>query len=118
MIDLDSIEVCHDCREPLMLLELARDVGQTFKATAIMRELAERSSVPAAVTFYLVDGSNDISRFRVRSVSPPGDHEYVVTPAQYARWLQSLRDRHTCQPRPADNLNGRNIMRSLLTYSR
>jgi len=69
MIDLDAIEVCHDCREPLMLLELARDVGQSFKATAIMRELAERSHVPAALVFYRFDGSNDIARFRVRSTA-------------------------------------------------
>ena len=96
MIDLDAIEVCHDCRQPLMLLELARDVGQPFKATTILRELALRSQVPAALCFYTVDGSNDIARFRLRSVEPPRADEHIATPAQYARWLLSLRTRHCC----------------------
>lgn len=96
MIDLDAVEVCHDCRQPLMLLELARDVGQAYKATTILRELALRADVPAALVYYLVDGSNDIARFRMRSVEPPHEREHLVTPAQYARWLQSLRDRHLC----------------------
>lgn len=96
MIDLDAIEVCHDCRQPLMLLELARDIGQPYKATTILRELALRANAPAALCFYTVDGSHDIARFRIRSVQPPNPHEHIVTPVQYARWLHSLRTRHSC----------------------
>ena len=29
-IDLDAIEYCHFCKEPLALIELAQDVGQSY----------------------------------------------------------------------------------------
>jgi hypothetical protein len=97
-IDLDAIEACDDCYEPLALLELARDVGQSHKSTAIMARLARRARVPAGLVFYKPSDDGDIVRFRVRSAWPRGDREFLMTPAMYARWLQSQRTRHQCRP--------------------
>src|SRR5205823_1287211 len=96
-IDLDAIEACDGCYEPLALLELARDIGQSHKATSIMARLAERAEIPAGLVFYAVDELGEIVRFRVRAAWPRGEREHVMTPAAYARWLQSLRRRHTCE---------------------
>ena len=35
MIDVDSVEVCPHCTEPLAFIEHAKDVGQKFKTTTI-----------------------------------------------------------------------------------
>lgn len=102
-IDVDSIEVCQACSRPLMLLEVARDVGQTFKPTTILVELARRSDVPAALVFYLAGPDGDIARFRVRQLAPNRTRELVLYPREYAAWLQSLRERHTCTPAPTKN---------------
>lgn len=96
-VDIDAVEVCDGCYEPLALLELARDVGQAHKPTTIMARLAQRANIPAGLVFYLpaADGS-DIIRFRVRASAPQPGREHVMAPAAYARWLQSLRRRHEC----------------------
>lgn len=51
MIDVDYLEVCKYCKEPLFLAEVARDVGQDFKATTIIRRLAARANLPAFLIF-------------------------------------------------------------------
>lgn len=43
-IDLDGLEVCHRCRESLLLYEVTRNGD---KATSILRRLAVRAQVPA-----------------------------------------------------------------------
>lgn len=42
MIDVDSVEVCPDCYEPLALLETCYDKGQKYKATTLVKTLSER----------------------------------------------------------------------------
>lgn len=96
-IDLDGIEVCQTCYQPLCLIELAQDIGQAFKQTKIMVELAKRADVRAMLVFYRNDGSGDIARFRLRQVWPPDNQEYIWTPKQYADWLVHLRTIHTCE---------------------
>lgn len=96
-IDLDAIEYCAKCREPLLLGELARDVGQAFKATRVLRRLAKRANRPAVLVFYRVGDTGDIERFRVRMVYPDYEqHERTMDPAEYAAWLWSFREAHRC----------------------
>jgi hypothetical protein len=102
-IDVDAVEACGDCSRPLALFELARDVGQAWKATTIVAELARLANVPAYLVLYRVAG-DDIARFRTRQVAPRRSRELELAPAEYAAWLQSLRERHTCAaavPTPA-----------------
>ena len=55
-IDLDAIEYCAQCKEPLALLELAQDVGQGWKATTVLRKLARKARLPAYLVFWKKEG--------------------------------------------------------------
>ena len=73
MIDMDYLEFCDHCRKPLILGELAMDIGQPFKATTILRSLAGTTKIPAILIFYkeepiisavkLITGKDEIQEF-------------------------------------------------------
>lgn len=67
-LDIDWVEFCHICSEPLALIELAIDVGQ-WKPTTVTRKLAERADLPAFCILYQDDGE-DITGARVRRIRP------------------------------------------------
>ncbi|RLC87699.1 MAG: hypothetical protein DRJ03_05335 [Chloroflexi bacterium] len=94
-IDLDAVEYCARCKEPLALLELAQDVGQTSKTTTVLRKLARRSNLPAYLVFWKKEGDS-ISQFRIRQVWPNWGEEQTMSPEEYEGWLLSLRSGHRC----------------------
>jgi len=96
MIDIDSVEYCSTCFEPLALLELARDVGQSHKPHIVTKKLAEKAGLPAYVVFYKVNEKGEIIQFRVRQVAPIEGQEQVMTPQQYANFLRKLHQKHSC----------------------
>lgn len=99
-IDLDCIEYCADCKHPLVLIELARDVGQSYKATTVMRNLASKAGLPAYLVFYRVSNGDlgPIDLFRVKQVSPTFDQEQrKMTPDEYSQFLRSFRGQHQCR---------------------
>jgi hypothetical protein len=51
-LDIDSVEVCRFCYEPLAIIETAYYKGHTNKATTLTKEIAKRCSVPAYLLFY------------------------------------------------------------------
>jgi hypothetical protein len=107
MIDLDGLEYCNRCRECVGVIEVARDVGQAFKASSVTSKLAHRLGVPGLLTFYRIsdhqvsDGNGehlpDIDAFRVRIVAPVQSPEREITPEQYARWISAMHRRCPCQ---------------------
>lgn len=108
-IDVDACEYCSRCREPLALIETARDVGQAFKATSVLRALAMRSGVPALLVLYSVDPHGSVTQFRVRSVAPRQGALKVLTPDQFADGLRRLRRRHVCSQRQAAEERGHQL---------
>lgn len=96
-IDIDSVEYCHRCKQPLVLIELAKDIGQRNKATTVLQRLAAMANLPAYLVFYLAaeDGSG-VVRLRVRQVWPAYGEEVMMTPEEYERWLWGFRLAHTC----------------------
>lgn len=96
MIDLDAIETCKQCKQPLALIELARDVGQLHKTTTITRKLAEMANIPAYLVFYKIDIAETITSFRVSQVSPIKGVERIMTPGEYEKFLLELRTPHAC----------------------
>lgn len=52
MVDIDSVEVCPRCYEPLAMIETAYYRGHFNKATTLTREIAKRCNVPAYMVFY------------------------------------------------------------------
>lgn len=52
MIDMDYLECCRYCKETLLIGELAKDVGQSFKPTTILMNLAKKARLPGILIFY------------------------------------------------------------------
>ena len=52
MLDIDAVEICKFCYEPLAMIETAYYKGHTNKATAVTKEIAKRCNVPAYMLFY------------------------------------------------------------------
>jgi hypothetical protein len=94
-IDLDYVGYCHTCREPLFVMELARYVGQTHKATTVTRKIADRLDVPALLVFYEKEG-DAIVRFRVQRVAPRWSDTYTVEPRGLEEWIRRQHDQHIC----------------------
>ncbi len=95
-IDLDCLQYCwvKECGLVLHLIELAQDVGQSFKATTVLRQLAKQSGIGASLVFYRVEGDG-ISSFRKQALYPEWGQMETLTPEEFTKWLLALR---TCHP--------------------
>lgn len=106
MIDLDAslyVEYDDKTKEPLALIETARDVGQVWKPSIVTQRLAQRCvpTLPAFVVLYRKSNERnpadaeafDIAGFRVRRIHPTEQKFWTeLTPAQWAEKLVTLRD--------------------------
>lgn len=102
MIDLDVclyVEYDDATKDPVMLAEVARDIGQEWKTATVTQRLAERANIPAFTVLYtLANHSNpsderwsDIYEFRVRMIYPyKGQWERMI-PRQWAEKLLQIR---------------------------
>jgi hypothetical protein len=88
MIDVDSVEVCPQCMQPLAFIELAKDVGQNFKAYTLTKKLADKFSVPGFVLFYRLNVKEEITNFRVKRISP--EVRMVKNSIKPDEWLEFI----------------------------
>ena len=95
-IDVDALEYCQRCREPLALIEIARDVGQSFKATPVLRKLAARAGVPAYCALYRIEDDTVVS-FRVRKLVPVFTDWCDIDTDGWVKLLRLFRDQHQCE---------------------
>jgi len=112
MIDLDaSIYVEYDDgrKEPLALIETAKDVGQSYKNATVTTNLAQRANLPCFVLLYKPDSKPnpydnqwpDIISFRAKRLWPKPEKEWRdFTPREWAKNLLKLRE---WQARKLDN---------------
>ena len=102
MVDIDvALYAEYDDGEKatLALVETARDVGQSFKAATVLRDLAKRADIPAYVALYKIGETpnpanpmvNDIESFRVRQIWPAYTPWYTLTPEQWSKALLRIR---------------------------
>ncbi len=103
MIDLDGtlwIEYDNETREPLALIETARDVGQARKSAGVTQRLAQRAGVPAYTVLYHVAPMRnpadataaDIDRFRVKRIWPKPEAAWrTLSPGEWAHGLVRIR---------------------------
>lgn len=97
-IDVDGCEYCSKCREPLLLIEVAKDVGQAHKPTTVLQRLAKRADLDAICALYLLNDDGEIEGFRTRQVAPNFRREWhQLTPPEFAAGLQAIRQKHTCK---------------------
>jgi len=95
MIDVDSVEVCKHCYQPLAFIELAKDTGQTFKAYTLTKKLALKFDVPGFIVFYKVNQNDEITRFRVKRIARTvGMLHDNVTPEKWLGYLKELQENH------------------------
>lgn len=101
-IDLDFLEYCQRCRAPLALIETARDVGQPFKPTIVMKRLAATATVPAYLILYKLDPNAEwgISHMRVAQVYPGQSELRKVSPEELGALITSVHDQHQCSTAP------------------
>lgn len=104
MIDLDAslyVEYDDGTKEPLALIETARDTGQPWKTATVTLNLAKRADLPCFVVLYkLSDKKNpfdtqwfDIAEFRVKRLHPkPSDQWEVCSPEEWAKRLLKMRE--------------------------
>jgi hypothetical protein len=104
MIDLDAalyVEYDDRTKQPLALIETARDVGQPFKTATVTKNLAVRANIPCFVVLYtLSDDRNpadysayDIDIFRVRRLHPVEEKDWrILTPKEWAETILAMRE--------------------------
>lgn len=103
MIDLDAalyVEYDDRTREPLALIETARDVGQEWKSASVTQRLAKRAKLPCYCLLYSCANDpnpadpryRDISQLRVRRVWPKAEAGWrTLTPGAWAEALLQIR---------------------------
>lgn len=99
MIDIDDVEICAHCYQPLALIEV-KDRRARDKPWTVMRKLGEMARIPAfRVVYDVIEGElnvgRDIGHFTVKSTDWEADFE----PAEYAAFLFGLRSSHLCPRR-------------------
>jgi hypothetical protein len=99
VIDIDWCEYCAVCREPVALIETARDDrgNRTVKPATVTFKLAKKAAVPAYVVLYSAAGEGvdaSLKDFRVQQAGQTG--WVAMSPSQYAEFLWSLHESHRC----------------------
>ena len=80
MIDLDQVEICRKCYEPLFLAETCYDKNQTYKTSTTTRRLAERAKLDAYLVFYQYDEiKGAVIGFRVQKIAPFKSQMFQLT---------------------------------------
>ncbi len=102
-IDVDYIEYDDETKEPLIFIETAIDVGQTYKPGTVTRNLAKAVGGPrrAYTVLYKISETEqnpadpnvmDIEQFRVKRLWPEPDDDWnIMSPEEYAKWLLKMR---------------------------
>ena len=91
-IDIDFIEVCPLCYEPLAVKETCYDKQQVFKATTVTKRVAKALRVPGFLVFYKPMG--DDMRFRIKRITEPVSEIYEMTSDQWLAYLYELHKEH------------------------
>ena len=93
MIDVDSIEVCPRCYEPLAILETCYDKGQKYKATNLVKTLASRLNIPCFLVFYKECTPTSLE-FRIKRIRSSKTEFQHMNEQQWVDVLLSLHDHH------------------------
>ena len=93
MIDIDSIECCPDCYEPLAILETCYDKGQKYKATTLVNIVASRLNIPCFLVFYKNLTPTTLT-FRIKRITSSETEFEVMNEQQWVSILLALQANH------------------------
>ena len=89
-IDVDSVECCMYCYEPLAIIETCYDKGQTWKATTLSKIIASRLNIPCFLVFYKPLNQTSLT-FRIKRIRSSQTEFQLMNEDE---WVAILRDLH------------------------
>ena len=89
-IDVDSVECCMYCYEPLAIIETCFDKGQTWKATTLSKIIASRLNIPCFLVFYKELTPTSLT-FRIKRIRSSQTEFQLMNEDE---WVAILRDLH------------------------
>ena len=89
-IDVDSVECCMYCYEPLAIIETCFDKGQTWKATTLSKIIASRLNIPCFLVFYKPLNQTSLT-FRIKRIRSSQTEFQLMNEDE---WVAILRDLH------------------------
>ena len=92
-IDVDSVECCMYCYEPLAIIETCYDKGQEWKATTLSKIIAERLNIPCFLVFYKELTPSSLT-FRIKRIKSRKTQFQIMSEDQWVKILRSLHDHH------------------------
>jgi hypothetical protein len=104
MIDIDGVDYCQQCREPLVLIEATRDIG-AFKPTTVLCKLAKRADLRAWLIYYTISQDDTIASFRVQQVHPTVSQVVSTSPEKLRARFVQLHAEHKCRGATVRNLS-------------
>ena len=90
MIDVDSVECCIKCYEPLAIIETCFDKGQPWKATTLSKIIASRLNIPCWLVFYKELTETSLT-FRIKRIRSSQTEFQLMNEDE---WVAILRDLH------------------------
>ena len=92
-IDIDSVECCTDCYEPLAIIETCYDKDQKYKSVTLSKIIAERLNIPCFLVFYKELTPSSLT-FRVKRIRSSQTEFRRLSEDQWVKILRSLHDHH------------------------
>ena len=92
-IDVDYVECCMYCYEPLAIIETCYDKGQEWKATTLSKIIAERLNIPCFLVFYKELTPSSLT-FRIKRIKSRKTDFRLMSEDQWVIILRSLHDHH------------------------
>ena len=92
-IDVDSVECCMYCYEPLAIIETCYDKGQTWKATTLSKIIASRLNIPCFLVFYKELDHTSLT-FRIKRIKASQTEFQLMNENEWVEILRSLHDHH------------------------
>ena len=94
MIDVDSVECCAYCYEPLAIIGTCYDKNQKFKATTLSKIIASRLNIPCFLVFYRESTPGSLT-FRIKRIRSSKTEFRLMNEDQWVKILISLHDHHS-----------------------
>ena len=92
-IDVDSVECCAYCYEPLAIIETCYDKGQQFKSTTLSKIIARRLNIPCFLVFYKKLTETTLT-FRIKRIRSSQTEFQLMNEREWVDVLLSLHDHH------------------------
>jgi len=93
MIDIDSIECCRKCYEPLAVLETCYDKGQKYKATTLANIVANRLNIPLFLVFYKKLTQTSLT-FRIKRITTSQTEFQYMNEDEWVSVLYEIQAEH------------------------